>query len=506
MKTSAALLILSIAAAGLTVAARAQAVQGAPGTIDYQGKALDATGAVLAPATPTNYEMRFKIYDAQEGGAVIWSEKQIVTVSKGLFSVRLGEGAALSPAEGTIAQNNLSGAFDGKDRFLGVTIVIPGQTPAEILPRLAFLGTPFAYVANKSIAAERLVLPSSSAAGSSINLAQVSYVAQEVTAASATPSDAARSIIINSPTAATTITLPGAMVTRREYLVIKRDAGTDPDIVKAPAGGTLNGVTDGVIRLKVQGESVLVQNISANDWWITADTRDKTPVGTIVAFAADDAPPGYVWCNGTSYSRTDPRFIELFAKLSTASGTTVSPRWGANDATTFRVPDLRGVFLRGVDSGRGSDPDVNSRGAAYIGGSTGGAVGSYQDSALGTHQHSFSAQPTTSENGDHNHGVLGSSTAGRDTAARLGLSYVAEFNQANQYGYTPGGGADTIPTDAITRYPYGQESEMAIYMKPRAIPGSGNHSHTVSISGTTGVAGGSESRPKNVYVHYFIKY
>jgi len=85
-----------------------------------QGKALDATGAVLAPSTPTNYEMRFKIYDAQEGGAVIWSEKQIVTVSKGLFSVRLGEGTALSPAEGTIAQNNLSGAFDGKDRFLGV--------------------------------------------------------------------------------------------------------------------------------------------------------------------------------------------------------------------------------------------------------------------------------------------------------------------------------------------------------------------------------------------------
>jgi hypothetical protein len=128
--------------------------------------------------------------------------------------VRLGEGTALSPAEGTIAQSNLPGAFDGKDRFLGVTIVIPGQTPAEILPRLAFLGTPFAYVANKSIAAERLVLPSSSAAGSSINLAQVSYVAQEVTAASATPSDAARSIIINSPTAATTITLPGAMATR----------------------------------------------------------------------------------------------------------------------------------------------------------------------------------------------------------------------------------------------------------------------------------------------------
>jgi len=485
MKTSAALLILSIAAAGLTVAARAQAVQGAPGTIDYQGKALDATGAVLAPATPTNYEMRFKIYDAQEGGAVIWSEKQIVTVSKGLFSVRLGEGTALSPAEGTIAQSNLPGAFDGKDRFLGVTIVIPGQTPAEILPRLAFLGTPFAYVANKSIAAERLVLPSSSAAGSSINLAQVSYVSQEVTAAAATPSDTARSIVINSPSSSTTITLPGAMATRREYLVIKRDAGADPDIVKAPAGGTLNGVTDGVIRLKVQGESVLVQNISANDWWVTADTRDKTPVGTIVAFAGDDTPPGYVWCNGASLSRTDARYIELFAKLSTASGQTVSPRWGYADATTFRVPDLRGVFLRGVDSGRGQDPDVNSRTAAYPNGSTGGVVGSYQDSDTKAHQHNVSLSGNTGDVGGHNHG----SNANPGERGLIRRSATSDGNTTTD-------GADQG----------GKGNEPDVVNAPSAIPFDGGHNHSISLSGVSSATGGNESRPKNVYVHYFIKY
>ncbi|MFM8337390.1 MAG: phage tail protein, partial [Opitutaceae bacterium] len=407
-----------------------------------------------------------------------------VTVSKGLFSVRLGEGTALSPAEGTIAQNNLSGAFDGKDRFLGVTIVIPGQTPAEILPRLAFLGTPFAYVANKSIAAERLVLPSSSAAGSSINLAQVSYVAQEVTAASATPSDAARSIIINSPSAATTITLPGAMATRREYLVIKSDAGTDPDIVKAPAGGKLNGVTDGVIRLKVQGESVLVQNISANDWWVTADTRDKTPVGTIVAFAGDDTPPGYVWCNGASLSRTDARYIELFAKLSTANGQTVSPRWGYIDATTFRVPDLRGVFLRGVDSGRGQDPDVNSRTAAYTNGSTGGVVGSYQDSENRSHQHNVSLSGSTGDAGNHNHGV--NANPGERGLIRRSKS------------------GEGITTDGADSGGSGNEPD--VVNAPTAIPFDGTHNHSVSLSGVSGATGGNESRPKNVYVHYFIKY
>ena len=477
MKTRAAFFLVSIVAALLTVHLHAQTIQGAPGTIDYQGKALDATGNVLAPTTPTNYEIRFKIYDAQEGGAVIWSEKQIVTVSKGLFSVRLGEGTALSPAEGTIAQSNLPGAFDSKDRFLGVTIVIPGQTPAEILPRLAFLGTPFAYVANKSISAERLVLASSTAAGSSVNLAQVSYVSQDVTATSATPSDTARSIVINSPSDATTITLPGAMATRREYLVIKRDTGTPPDIVKAPAGGTLNGVTDGVIRLKVQGESVLVQSISANDWWVTADTRDKTPVGTIVAFAGDDVPAGYVRCDGTVYSRTDPRMIELFARIAT--------RWGFVDATNFRVPDLRGVFLRGVDSGRGQDPDANSRTAAYPNGSTGGVVGSYQDSDNRSHQHNVSLSGNTGDAGNHNHGVN----------ANPGERGLIRRSATTDPSWTTDG-ADTG----------GRGNEPDVVNAPSAIPFDGNHSHSISLSGVSGATGGSESRPKNVYVNYFIKY
>ena len=55
MKTRAAFFLVSIVAALLTVHLHAQTIQGAPGTIDYQGKALDATGNVLAPTTPTNY-------------------------------------------------------------------------------------------------------------------------------------------------------------------------------------------------------------------------------------------------------------------------------------------------------------------------------------------------------------------------------------------------------------------------------------------------------------------
>ena len=46
-------------------------------------------------------------------------------------------------------------------------------------------------------------------------------------------------------------------------------------------------------------------------------------------------------------------------------------------ANTFRVPDLRGVVIRGLDDGRGLD--------------SGRVLGSYQADIFGSHSHSFSA-------------------------------------------------------------------------------------------------------------------
>ena len=174
------LVVLAALLVGHVPSLPAQTIGGAPNTIDYQGKALDAQGAVLAPTTAANYEMTFRIYDAQEGGTIIWAEKQIVTVSKGLFSVRLGEGTATG--EGAVLQTNLADAFNAASRFLGVTIAISGQTPVEILPRLAFLATPFAYSANRSVTAERLVLnPSANAVPSAVNASALSYATQTLT-------------------------------------------------------------------------------------------------------------------------------------------------------------------------------------------------------------------------------------------------------------------------------------------------------------------------------------
>ena len=68
--------------------------------------------------------------------------------------------------------------------------------------------------------------------------------------------------------------------------------------------------------------------------------------GLIAFFADDEAPAGWLECDGALVSRTT--YANLFAVI----GTT----YGAGDgSTTFALPDLRGEFLRGWDHGRAVD-------------------------------------------------------------------------------------------------------------------------------------------------------
>jgi microcystin-dependent protein len=110
---------------------------------------------------------------------------------------------------------------------------------------------------------------------------------------------------------------------------------------------------------------------------------DKTgkvmPVGSIMAYAGDTPPEGWLWCDGRDISRLVYR--DLFARLGI--------RWGLGDgSTTFRLPDSRGFFLRGYAGGSPTDPDRNSR--VYFNGTVvGDVVGSYQWCAVQWHTHNY---------------------------------------------------------------------------------------------------------------------
>ena len=94
------------------------------------------------------------------------------------------------------------------------------------------------------------------------------------------------------------------------------------------------------------------------------DLLGMVPSGTVLYFAGQSAPAGWLKANGAAVSRT--AYAALFAAIGTTYG-------GGDFRNTFNLPDLRGEFIRGWDDGRGVD--------------TGRVFGSAQAHALQSHQH-----------------------------------------------------------------------------------------------------------------------
>ena len=165
---------------------------------------------------------------------------------------------------------------------------------------------------------------------------------------------------------------------------------------------------------------------------------DLTPAGTVIYTARSTAPTGYLAADGDAVTRT------TYATLFSAIGTT----YGSGDgSTTFNLPDLRGEFIRGLDSGRGVD--------------SGRTLGSAQADATALPDTDFTGSTNTA--GNHNHSY-------KETA---------ENNQNRGQGGSPvNQGAGTANTSSA-----------------------GSHSHSVTISG----GGDAETRPRNVALLACIK-
>jgi microcystin-dependent protein len=137
-------------------------------------------------------------------------------------------------------------------------------------------------------------------------------------------------------------------------------------------------------------------------------------------------------CDGRALNRTDARFTALFNQIGSS--------WGGDGVNLFNIPDLRGLFLRGVDNGTGRDPDVASRTASNPGGHTGNLVGSVQPDQLRVHQH------TT-------HGVHLEASAGHGFDG-TGFKTNSGPNPAfeGDFPTSPIGGAETRPKNAYVNW------------------------------------------------------
>ena len=172
------------------------------------------------------------------------------------------------------------------------------------------------------------------------------------------------------------------------------------------------------------------------------------PAGMIIPFAgpAENIPEGWLLCDGAEVSRSN--YNNLYKAIGVCWGT-------GNGTTTFNLPDLRGMFLRGVSGESGNDEDAENRVVLTDnGGNTGNNVGSYQGDAI------------------------------RNITGTINGLDSYEFIHANISG------AFYVQQD--DKY-FGSHS--------------GDHDNSlVYFDSSRVVPVGSDNRPKNVYVTYIIKY
>jgi microcystin-dependent protein len=84
---------------------------------------------------------------------------------------------------------------------------------------------------------------------------------------------------------------------------------------------------------------------------VLLSTVGAVPTGSIMPFAGDTAPSGYLLCDGSEQSQA--QYPELFIVLSTKYGAgtynAITNPTGLKGVGTFRIPDLRGRFALGKD-------------------------------------------------------------------------------------------------------------------------------------------------------------
>lgn len=202
----------------------------------------------------------------------------------------------------------------------------------------------------------------------------------------------------------------------------------------------------------------------------------------VVYFAAFSPPTGYLKANGAAVLRTD--FPRLFARI----GTT----FGAGDGfSTFNLPDVRGIFVRGLDEGAGINP--------------GRTLGSREQSQNLSHAHTAS----TDLQGLHNHSlnITASGQHGHTGTAQQAGEHTHPTTVGGTYAFAGNDLAGLTPGNKPT-------GSAGAHSHSLAIDPNGQHTHTgdTSYGGQHGHAvyinasGGNESRPINIALLGCIKY
>jgi microcystin-dependent protein len=166
---------------------------------------------------------------------------------------------------------------------------------------------------------------------------------------------------------------------------------------------------------------------------ITTDSR-LVPAGAIMPFAMSTAPSGWLAADGAAVSRST--YSALFAAVGTTHG-------AGNGSTTFNLPDLRGIFVRGTGS------------QTYGGNTYTGTLGVKSVDTFESHSHPFSGS--------------------------LSVNPVVAINAPEAINTATSGSAGRVTSVNAT-------------------------TSSAGVNGTTNLAGAGETAPANIALFYCIKF
>lgn len=248
--------------------------------------------------------------------------------------------------------------------------------------------------------------------------------------------------------------------------------------------------------MKLHGQLLLSNGLLIDSTFANAKTFLDSCVGMISAFASATPPPGWLLCDGTEYSTTaNCEFQNLADAIRNnwgGSGSYLSGHYSGK----FKVPDLRGLFLRGADSMHanisgqpdglntaGIDTDQRYPTKALDTAGTTPNVGSYQDDTFVSHgaSHILSGS-TTSDSNVHSH------TVSNITGTAFNNFHFWDTDPPDRHGWVRSNRSATT------------ESETS----------ENSHTHQVTLSGKLTAVGTTNkdttSHPKNYAVVYGIRF
>ncbi|MCP3137400.1 DUF6519 domain-containing protein [Pyxidicoccus xibeiensis] len=209
---------------------------------------------------------------------------------------------------------------------------------------------------------------------------------------------------------------------------------------------------------------------------VKALVNQAVPPGTVMAYASETVPIGWLECNGSMLDGAPASpHRNLFLAIGKAFG------GGNGSANSFNIPDLRGRFIRGWAHGTATDPDRGSRFNLAVGGLAGDRVGSYQSDQLGAHTHTYQ-------------------TSGSSSSINIShIHWISAYDSWQHSANAPPAGTNSIRYESGSRYLWFGRRD---YTESTQF----NHSHTLTFPNqNTNSTGGNESRPENAYLMFIIK-